>query len=412
MLNFIRKAEALCSTPFYVAYPERFMSNMHSFSKAFTDIYPNFILSYSFKTNYTPPLLSLVKEVGGYAEVVSTMEYRMALQLGYSGNRIIFNGPNKSFDDIMTAVKNGSILQLDSAYEIEHVLRLHKENPELEICIGLRINMEIMSDAGKSAIQAGLHESRFGFTNKVLQEIIPTLKKSGIRIISLHGHTTSSNRIVENYQIISKRLLEVCKDFALDDVMYLDVGGSYFGAAPAEIDVSRKPSYKDYAKGICETMLQDSWFQKHKPYIVIEPGSAVVSNVFELVTKVLQHKQICDKNFVVVDASQFQVRTFLSGNCPFATFSDKPEQDTIAADIVGSTCMEVDKLATDIQLGHYTHGDYIVFKGVGAYRQNLTPLFINPQAPIVKMDAQENPVIVRKQQDLDAVLGLLGYQGI
>lgn len=411
MFEFIKKADRECGTPFYVAYPERFESNLQSFRKAFTDIYPKFILSYSFKTNYTPPLLTLAKTNNVYAEVVSTMEYNMAIQLGYPTDHIIFNGPVKTINDIDTATRNNSILQLDSAYEVALLLDLQQKNPGHTISVGLRINMEIKNDSGESSIQAGLHESRFGFTSDLLKDIIPVLKKNNIKIISLHGHTTSSDRAVKNYQTIANRLLSVCKEFDLDDVQYLDVGGSFFGAAPVEIDVSRKPQYKDYAQGICDIMLSDSWFQAHKPYIVIEPGSAVVANVFELVTKIVQHKQVCGKNFVVADASQFQVRTFLSNNCPFCTFSENAEEETITADIVGSTCMEVDKIATEVKLNHYSHGDYIVFKGVGAYRQNLTPLFINPQCPIIKQDSQGNPVIIRKRQDLNTILKHLGYEG-
>ncbi|MCQ2089687.1 MAG: hypothetical protein MJY93_05515, partial [Fibrobacter sp.] len=380
------------------------------FRKAFTDIYPNFILSYSFKTNYAPPLLSLVKENGCYAEVVSTMEYEMALQLGYHTNQIIFNGPVKSSDDIKKAVQNKSIVQLDSEYEVDLIRSIRSECPNMEICVGIRVNMEINTDSGKSAIQAGLHESRFGFTNESLQKVIPILINENVKIISLHGHTSSSNRIVENYQHIANRLLQVCKDFGLNDVKYIDLGGSFFGAAPAEIDVSRKPSYKDYAKGICETMCQDEWFREHKPFIVIEPGTSVVANVFELVAKVMQHKSVCEKDFVVVDADHFQVRTYLSNiNCPYEMFSNNAEQAPITADVVGSTCMEVDKLASDLQLKHYTHGDYIVFKGVGAYRQNFTPVFIHPLAPIVERGQNDETRVIRKRQSVTSALKLLGY---
>ena len=350
MFELIKKIDKECGTPFYLVYPERFVNNLQNFRKAFTDIYPNFILSYSFKTNYTPPLLTLAKANNVYAEVVSTMEYNMAIQLGYPTDHIIFNGPVKTINDIDTATRNNSILQLDSAYEVALLLELQQKNPGHTISVGLRINMEIKNDSGESSIQAGLHESRFGFTSDLLKDIIPVLKKNNIKIISLHGHTTSSDRTVKNYQTIANRLLSVCKEFDLDDVQYLDVGGSFFGAAPEEIDVSRKPQYKDYAQGICDIMLSDSWFQAHKP-------------------------------------------------------------ETITADIVGSTCMEVDKIATEVKLNHYSHGDYIVFKGVGAYRQNLTPLFINPQCPIIKQDSQGNPVIIRKRQNLNTILKHLGYEG-
>ena len=126
MFELIKKVDRECGTPFYFVYPERFVNNLQSFRKAFTDIYPNFILSYSFKTNYTPPLLTLAKANNVYAEVVSTMEYNMAIQLGYPTDHIIFNGPVKSINDIDTATRNNSILQLDSAYEVALLLELQQ----------------------------------------------------------------------------------------------------------------------------------------------------------------------------------------------------------------------------------------------------------------------------------------------
>ena len=309
-LELIKKIDNECGTPFYFVYPERFVNNLQSFRKAFTDIYPNFILSYSFKTNYTSVLLQQAKSIDCYAETVSSMEYNLAVQKGFTTDHIIFNGPIKSFEDIKTALMNKSIVQLDCEYEVEHVLRLRKENPSLEISLGLRINMEVGS--GNIALQGGLRQSRFGYTNDMLKKVIPQLKEANVKIISLHGHTSSSDRVVENYRQISNRLLQVRRDFELNDIRYINVGGGFFGAAPEGIDVSRKPKYTDYAKGICETLLADSWFKEHRPYIVIEPGASVVSNVFELVTKIHQHKNVQGQNFVFTDASYFQVRPFLN----------------------------------------------------------------------------------------------------
>ncbi len=410
MFKMLSKIDSVCGTPFYIAYPDRFVENIQNFQQAFKEIYPKFILSYSFKTNYTPPLLNLVKENDCFAETVSRMEYEMALSLGFAGSNIIFNGPVKRYDDIVLAINNESVVNLDGEYEVEHVLQIKKNFPKKTVKVGLRINMEIETDSGKSAIQAGLKESRFGFTTEVLKKIIPTLKENGIIIHSLHGHTSSTNRIVENYRIIASRLVQVCKDFELNDIRYIDVGGGFFGAAPEEIDTTNKPSYEDYAKGICETLLNDPWFCKNKPYIVIEPGTSVVANVFELVTKIIQHKNIRGKNFVICDAAASQVKPARGNtNYPFKSYSSNPEEDSIVTDIVGSTCMEVDKISSEVNLTHYSHGDFLVYKGVGAYRNNITPFFINPRSPIVNIGRNGDFKILRKRQTAQEMLSLLGY---
>lgn len=407
--RLLENIEKRCVSPFYIMYPDRFKQNIKSFSDAFLSRYENFQISYSFKTNYTPPLLTLAKELNVFAETVSQMEYEMACKLGYKGDRIIFNGPVKKICDIEKAILNGSIVNLDGEYETDFVERIKSKHPDKEIKVGLRINMEINTDSGKSAIQSGLKESRFGHTIESLSRVIPRLKNANIKIVSLHGHVSSTNRVVDNYILIAKKLLDIRSTFELNEILYFDLGGGFFGATPKEISIVNKPTYDDYAEGICNILLQDNWFRKNKPFIIIEPGTSVVCNVFELVTKVYQRKQVGGKNFVIVDASRALVRPALGNtNYYFEIVSDKALEPTIVTDIVGSTCMEVDVVADAVQMNHYSYGDYLIFKGLGAYRNNMLPFFINARPAIVSI-IEDGFEIIRERQTSNEMLNLLGY---
>lgn len=211
---------------------------------------------------------------------------------------------------------------------------------------------------------------------------------------------------MDNYKIIAERLVQICEKFQLNDVQYVDLGGSFFGAAPKEVDVSKRPTYHDYAQAVCDIFLNNAWFDQHKPYIVIEPGAAVVTNVFELATKVYQHKNVNGKHFVSVDASIYQVRPSGKTNYPYVEYSENEPQEQIVADVVGSTCMEVDKVAEQIKLTHYQKGDFLVFKASGAYRINLTPFFINPRCAMVSL-TKDGYKVIRKRQDAKHLLDML-----
>ena len=63
------------------------------FEAALERHWPNSILSYSFKTNALPWLISHLRNRGVWAEVVSDHEYELALALGYPPERIVYNGP-------------------------------------------------------------------------------------------------------------------------------------------------------------------------------------------------------------------------------------------------------------------------------------------------------------------------------
>lgn len=391
-------------TPAYLVYPERFHHNINSFRNAFLKRYKKFILSYSFKTNYAPFILNGVLSNGCYAEVVSNMEYELALKLGFKGEHIILNGPIKKRVDLYRALLNKSIIHLDGLYEVDDILFLVDKYNLKNVKVGLRVNMEINTDRGKSAIQAGLKASRFGFTEDVLSRIIPRLKKGGVKINSVHGHTSSTNRVVENYKIICNRLLEVCEKYELNNLEYIDVGGGFFGAAPDCIDVTNKPTYEDYAETITSVLMSNSWFMKIKPTIVIEPGTSVVSNTFELLTKIYQHKRVGDKQFVMLDASIHQVKPMLgSVNYPFTVYSQNSPQAEIVADLVGSTCMEVDVVAHKVRMSNYAHGDLIVFEAEGAYRMNMTPTFINYQCPLVAIGKDNSFQLIRDRQKVNQV---------
>ena len=73
----------------YIFDEDAFVQNYRALTGAFCALYPRYRLSYSYKTNYTPYICRLVKEQGGYAEVVSDMEYELARRLGYGNDEIV-----------------------------------------------------------------------------------------------------------------------------------------------------------------------------------------------------------------------------------------------------------------------------------------------------------------------------------
>ena len=65
-------------SPLYVFHEDEFRKNYMDLLNTFRVIYPKYNIAYSYKTNYTPGICKIVKELGGLAEVVSEMEYMLA----------------------------------------------------------------------------------------------------------------------------------------------------------------------------------------------------------------------------------------------------------------------------------------------------------------------------------------------
>lgn len=402
--NSVRRLDTIYGTPYYIMCPDVYQNNIMSFISSFSRRYNRIIAGYSFKTNYVPFLCLIAKDCGCFAEVVSEMELELAEELGFTN--IIFNGPIKKKKVLKHALDKEYIINLDSEYEVDTVLQYKKEHPEKKVKVGLRINIMLKDEFGNSTIQCGLRTGRFGFPLNRLGKAISRLKSAGVIINSLHGHTSSNDRVPRNYKIISELLLSICEQYNLQDLDFFDVGGGFFGAAAKGLDITNKPSYEDYASVILDTVLNNKWFCRVKPFIIIEPGASVVSNVFNYVTKVHQIKEIGSTSFAIVDGSVFDVKpTMHPYNLPFTIISNSINSKSAVYDVVGSTCMEKDVILKEAMMPCLKRGDYIYLKGVGSYTISLTPNFINYLSPILML-TKSGVKLIRRRQRMEDIISI------
>ena len=403
-LSMLKCLDKKFGSPFYIMDAEKYRKNITDFLDAFKIRYDKVLAGYSFKTNYVPALISVSKEEGCLAEVVSEMEYELAMKLGFK--QIIFNGPIKRPYMLERAIKDGSIINLDSEYEVDYICKYKDKHPNDELAVGLRVNINMIDDDGNSSIQCGLRFGRFGFPSDIIGVNIERLRNAGVGIVSVHGHTSTSDRAVQNFKIITEQMLAVCEKYNLDGLKYFDIGGGFFGAAPEGMDITGRPKYEDYANCVLDVLLKNDWFVLHRPTIVIEPGSSVVSNVFKYYTKVYQNKRVGKMHFVMVDGTIFDVKPTMHSNIlPHKAYTDSIGVKTCVCDVVGSTCMEKDVILKDVELPVLKAGDFIEFQGVGAYTISLTPTFINFLEPIL-MEKDGEYVEVRRRQDINDVLSV------
>ena len=181
MIETIRKLIRKNGTPFYLFDEDGFVKNYRELEDTFRKIYPNYQISYSYKTNYTPFVCQLVKNLGGYAEVVSDMEYTLAKKLGYANNQIVYNGPSKG-ENIFEHIENHGILNLDSLDETKRVVAYCKAHSDKQYTCGMRINMDL---------GAANFISRFGLepNSEDMLAVIKLIRDTpNLELIGLHCH--------------------------------------------------------------------------------------------------------------------------------------------------------------------------------------------------------------------------------
>ena len=396
-------------SPFYLIDRARFEANFDAIVKAFESRYIPLSPAYSYKTNYIPYLCRVFADKGGWAEVVSRMEYDLAIKVGCDPARIIFNGPVKRPEDIAVALSNGSVVNLDADSEIDAVFAYAAARPEKTVPIGLRVNIGLSDAAGRSHIQNSLKVGRFGFAPCDIEAVKHKLAaQRNITVVSLHGHTSTTDRSVWCFQTITQTLIDIGRRYFADTIEYLNIGGGMFGIVAPEHRWCAMPSFDDYAEAVCGALKADAWVQKRKPALVIEPGVAMVANAVSFITQVVSVKTVRDKTFVTVDGSAFNTKpTFHAINPPFEAISACGGDAAVRTfDVVGSTCMEKDVLLSAITASLPKPGDFLRIDNVGAYTVVMTPPFINPAPAIV---AQERGAFrcVRRRQTLEDVFA--GY---
>jgi diaminopimelate decarboxylase len=384
---------------FFILDIRQFENNYKEFLQGFRSIYPNTNLGYSYKTNYIPKLCQTVHSMGGYAEVVSQMEYDLAIAIGVPPTRIIFNGPLKQQEDLEKAILAGSTVNLDCLEEVEKVEALAEKLPEQKIAVGLRCNFEIDTT----------RISRFGF-DVAGGELDRAFKRltalNNCEIEGLHCHISTAARSTESFARRTHKIIELTDYYFKDkQPRFIDIGGGFYGKMTDELKSQFDgyiPNYHEYAEAVAP-QLKSRYPDNSGPELIIEPGVAIVSDVFNFATKVVGLKTVRSRQIALVVGSIHNVKpTGTDKNLSLRVYGNDENSDRRKlagkVDIVGYTCMEHDCLYKEYS-GEIGIGDYAVVENMGAYTVVFKPPFIRPNPPIISYDSIQNEyTLIRRRE--------------
>lgn len=352
-------------TPYYVIDQKSLDDNFEKLERALKKHWSNFIIGYSYKTNALPWIIRHFDRLGCYAEVVSEEEYRLAKLVGVKKGNLIYNGPIKTKETFLEAIRDGCIVNIDSEREIDWLDELPRKNR----VIGIRVNFDIerMCPGQSQCPEEG---GRFGFCyeNGEFSKAVTMLQEKGARVSGLHLHTSSKSRGLDIYRAIAMVACDIQKEFRLD-LDYVDVGGGFFGGLPT------KPQFDEYMALMADIL--STQFDKGRTSLIIEPGMAVIGAPVRYVTTVIDVKDTQYNRFVVTDGSRTSIDPLMSKSSYFHSYERSADSSIVPKQIIcGYTCMEHDRLFEAIEEPALLPGDRIIYDKVGAYTMCLTPLFI------------------------------------
>ncbi|MDD7317453.1 MAG: pyridoxal-dependent decarboxylase [Prevotella sp.] len=378
---------------FYLLDSEQFALNFRELQEAFRSFYEDTYIAYSYKTNYTPRLCRLVEELGGYAEVVSDMEYEITKRLGIPTSKVHFNGPVKNTAVVNEVIMGGGVVNLDDYVEVANILELANANPDKPVNIGIRCNFKI-NDGVVSRFGFDVEKPEFGEMIRRLQSV------DNIRLFGLHCHFAS--RRLDTWRPRAEGMAALTDKICNDTPDHIDLGGGLFGKMKDSLKKQFDtpiPTYAEYAAEAAAAILEHFGRCIEKPKLFIEPGSALVGDVMRFVARVESIKNIRGKDIATLMGSIYNINPTLNKkNPPLEVMHDTEKQSNEYRDLdfAGFTCIESDYLYRGYD-GPLAVGDFAVFDNVGSYSVVLKPPFILPNFPILELHGDKVTVIKRQE---------------
>ena len=393
-------------SPLYVMSEKTIRDNFKDAYRAFSSRYPKVQFAWSYKTNYLDAVCRIFHDEGSWAEVVSGFEYDKALSNGVSGGQIIFNGPDKSDEDLLKAIENSSFIHIDHFDELYSLIRLTK-NTDKKAKVAIRVNMD-----------TGIYPQwdRFGFNyenGEAWNAINRIMLAENIDLVGLHTHIGTYIMTPQPYYVAASKLAELAVrthkkyDHA---IKYIDMGGGFAskntlkGAYLPGKDTC--PTFDDYADAITNAILNSEIKPDNLPVLFLETGRALIDDAGYLLGTVLANKRLASaRRATIIDVGVNLLFTSFWYNheiYPAQECSNVTEDTTI----YGPLCMNIDVIRDAVQFPALQKGDHVVIPRIGAYNMTQWLQFITLRPNIVLIDTDKNINIVREKETLDVFKNL------
>ncbi|MFW5705571.1 MAG: diaminopimelate decarboxylase [Bacteroidota bacterium] len=371
--------------------------------KAFSMRYPRVQFSWSYKTNYLDAVCNIYHQEGSWAEVVSGFEYDKAIKNGVNGKKIIFNGPDKTREDLQKAINNDSLIHIDHLDELYTIIEIC-ENTDKKPRVAIRVNM----DTGVYPMW-----DRFGFNyeNGQAWDALNKIMASGkMELMGLHCHIGTFMLSAKAYGIAARKLADLAVGIRKKydhRIKYIDMGGGFpsrntlKGAYMPGHDTN--PTFEDFAEEISSALLQADFPPDDLPLLILETGRALIDEAGFLLGTVISNKRsAAGKRTTIID---------IGVNILFTSFwydhKISPAQEftqfTEVTTLYGPLCMNIDVIRDNATLPLLNKGDHFVIHEVGAYNMTQWMQFITLRPKVVLIDTQGKVHVIRDGETMESL---------
>ena len=389
-------------TPLYVLDEETIRAVCRDYKKAFSK-YKKVRMMYASKALCTMGTSVLISSEGFGFDVVSGGEIYTLHKAGIDMSNVLFNGNNKSIDELNLALDMGvGRISVDNFLELSLLNELAKSK-NLVANILLRITPGIECHTHEY-IQTGHLDSKFGFDLTQIDEAVDLILNtySNLKLHGLHAHIGSQIFETKVYhdeiEILIKELSRLDEKFnlKLDEI---NIGGG-LGVKYTEKDVP--PSTYEIADVIINSLNEN--IQKYKiepPTVFLEPGRSIISTAGVTLYTLGSSKQVPHgKKYVAVDGGMADnIRPAMYEAEYIAQIANKPDFELSQnVTIAGRFCESGDILIKDINLPEIEEGDILCVFNTGAYNYSMASNYNRVQKPaMVLVNNSQSDIIVNRE---------------
>lgn len=395
-------------TPLYVLDEATIRKICRDYKDAFKG-YPKVNMMYASKALCSSATAALIASEGFGFDVVSSGEIFTVYKSGANMSKVLFNGNNKSYDELSLAIELGvGRISVDNFFELSLLNEIAKSHKKI-VNILLRITPGIECHTHEY-IQTGHLDSKFGFDLTQIDDAVELIVNdyTNLKLHGLHAHIGSQifekSIYGDEIEILVKEIARLDEKFGLK-LDEINIGG---GLGVKYVEADYPPSTYEVAEIVIKRLYE--CIEKYKidaPALFIEPGRSIISTSGVTLYTLGSSKQVPKgKTYFAVDGGMADnARPSMYQAEYDAQIANKPDYELAqTVTVAGRFCESGDILIKNIKLPEIEEGDILCVYNTGAYNYSMASNYNRVQKPAMVLVNNSQSDIIIKRESLEDLI--------
>lgn len=395
-------------TPLYVLDEATIRKICRDYKDAFKG-YPKVNMMYASKALCSSATSALIASEGFGFDVVSSGEIFTVYKSGANMSKVLFNGNNKSYDELSLAIELGvGRISVDNFFELSLLNEIAKSHKKI-VNILLRITPGIECHTHEY-IQTGHLDSKFGFDLTQIDDAVELIVNdyTNLKLHGLHAHIGSQifEKTIygDEIEILVKEIARLDEKFELK-LDEINIGG---GLGVKYVEADYPPSTYEVAEIVIKRLYE--CIEKYKidaPALFIEPGRSIISTSGVTLYTLGSSKQVPKgKTYFAVDGGMADnARPSMYQAEYDAQIANKPDYELAqTVTVAGRFCESGDILIKNIKLPEIEEGDILCVYNTGAYNYSMASNYNRVQKPAMVLVNNSQSDIIIKRESLEDLI--------